>query len=109
MIKFQFLLDENANPILRDALHRREPEMTVWRVGDPGVPQHGTSDPAILEWCAHKGYTLVTNNRNSMYEHLREFIGSGRTAPAILVLNANMTIGSDSFRIRTHLGSIRAA
>ncbi len=67
--------------------------MTVWRVGDPGVPKNGTSDPAILDWCARNEYTLITNNRNSMFEHLREFIAEGRIAPAVFVLNAKMTTG----------------
>jgi len=91
--RFRFLLDENVNPVLRDALHGKEPEMTVWRVGDPGVPKNGTSDPAILDWCARNEYTLITNNRNSMFEHLREFIAEGRIAPAVFVLNAKMTTG----------------
>ena len=93
MNQFLFLLDENVNPILRDALHRSEPEMTVWRVGDPGVPKNGASDPAILDWCARNEYTLITNNRNSMFEHLREFVAGGRIAPAVFVLNAKMTTG----------------
>lgn len=67
--------------------------MTVWRVGDPGVPKNGTSDPVILGWCAQSSYTLVTNNRNSMSEHLREVIALGRTPSAFVVPNANMTIG----------------
>ena len=100
MIPFRFLLDENVNPILRHALHQEEPEMTVWRVGDPGVPRNGTPDPVILEWCARKGYTLVTNNRKSMPGHLRESIALGRTAPAIFVLNANMTVGQTVSELR---------
>ena len=93
MIRYRYLLDENVTPILRDALNRIEPEITVWRVGDPGVPENGTPDPVILEWCANQGFSLVTNNRISMPGHLREFIALGRTAPAIFVLNPRLTVG----------------
>ena len=65
----------------------------MWRVGDPGAPENGTQDPVILDWCMQKGFSLVTNNRKSMPGHLREVITQGRTAPAIFVLNPNMTIG----------------
>ena len=67
--------------------------MTVWRVGDPACPEGGTPDPVILDWCAQEGFSLVTNNRKSMPGHLRDFISLGRTAPAIFVLNRNMSIG----------------
>jgi uracil-DNA glycosylase len=100
VIRYRYLLDENVTPILRDALNRIEPEITVWRVGDPGVPENGTPDPVILEWCANQGFSLVTNNRKSMPGHLREFIALGRTAPAIFVLNANMPVGQTVSELR---------
>ncbi len=93
MIRYRYLLDENVTPILRDALNRIEPAITVWRVGDPGVPQNGKPDPVILEWFANQGFSLVTNNRKSKPGHLREFIALGRTAPAIFVLNPRLTVG----------------
>ena len=93
MIRYRYLLDENVTPILREALLRKEPEMTVWRVGDPSCPRSGSPDPLILKWCADQAFSLVTNNRKSMPGHLREFIARGRTAPAIFVLNPSLSIG----------------
>ena len=93
MTRYRYLLDEKVTPILREALLRIEPEISVWRVGDPGVPGNGTPDPVILEWCADQVFSLVTNNRKSMPRHLRDFIALGRTAPAIFVLNPNLSIG----------------
>jgi len=46
--RIRFLLDENVDPILRQALHQQIPEMTVWRVGDPVAPANGT----VLVWDA---------------------------------------------------------
>ena len=99
MTRYRYLLDENVTPILREALLRIEPEISVWRVGDPGVPGNGTPDPVILQWCADQAFSLVTNNRKSMPRHLRDFIALGRIAPAIFVLNPNLSIGHTVFEL----------
>jgi hypothetical protein len=93
MRDIRFLLDENVNPLFRTELLRREPELVVWRVGDPGAPLGSTLDPAILRWCEENEFILVTNNRRSMPHHLREHIERGQHIPGILQLNPNLGIG----------------
>jgi hypothetical protein len=88
-----YLLDENVDPSLRTALHQRWPDMLVWRVGDPGAPEHGTPDPEILLWCEAHGVALITNNRASMPVHLRDHLVVGRHVPGIFVLNADLSLG----------------
>jgi hypothetical protein len=34
----RYLLDENVDPIYRIELLRREPSLTIWRIGSPGAP-----------------------------------------------------------------------
>ncbi len=92
MIQLRYLLDENANPILRHALLWKEPEMTVWRAGDPTCPKRGTPDPVILKWCAENRFTLVTDNQASMPKHMYDYITQGHTASAVLVLKPKMTL-----------------
>jgi hypothetical protein len=92
MSEIKYLLDEHVNPRLRKALKRLSPDIVVWRVGDPGAPSLGTLDPEILLWCEDHGFSLVTNNRESMPVHLREHLAAGRRAPGILTLNSNMTL-----------------
>ncbi|RMH37863.1 MAG: hypothetical protein D6694_13060 [Gammaproteobacteria bacterium] len=92
MSRLRFLLDENVDPILRKALHRRVPELEVWRVGDPIAPSYGTSDPDILRWCAANRFALLTHNRASMPGHLRSFLHRHGHAPPIFVLHPSMTI-----------------
>jgi hypothetical protein len=89
----RYLLDENVDPLFRAALLRREPDLLVWRVGDPGAPPGETSDPAILEWCEGNQFILVTNNRKSMTQHLQDHLDKGRHCPGILELNPNMSVG----------------
>lgn len=93
MNDIRYLLDENTDPLFRTELLRREPEMVVWRVDDPGAPPGETSDAVILTWCEENGFILVTNNRKSMPGHLQDHLALGRHSPGILELNPNMGIG----------------
>ena len=47
----RYLLDEHVEPSLRTQLLRREIEMIVWIIGDPGAPSRGMQDPDIRLWC----------------------------------------------------------
>src|SRR5258707_15808111 len=93
MSEIRYLLDENVNPILRSALLRDEPTLTVWQVGMQDVPPFGTLDPAILIWCEENGFILVTNNRQSMPVHLKDHLAKGRRAAGIFILNAECSVG----------------
>lgn len=89
----QFLLDENVDPLFRKALQSRQPNMVVWKVGDPGAPTKGTLDPEILDWCEDNSFVLITNNRKSMPRHLADHLDRGRHIPGIIELNSDMSIG----------------
>ncbi|MCI0523631.1 MAG: DUF5615 family PIN-like protein [Acidobacteria bacterium] len=93
MSEIKYLLDEHVNPRLRKALKRSAPDIVVWRVGDPGAPQLSAPDPEILLWCEERGFSLVTNNRESMPVHLQKHLAEGRHVPGIFTLNPNLTIG----------------
>jgi hypothetical protein len=89
-----YLLDEHVDPALRTQLIRREPDLTVWIIGDPGAPPRGTLDPEILLWCEAHQFVLVTNNRQSIPVHLRDHLAAGHHVPGIFVLNPNVTMGA---------------
>lgn len=93
MNNIRYLMDENVDPLFRAELLRREPKLIVWKIGDPGVPPRGTLDPAILRWCEENSFVLVTNNRKSMLQHLRDHLSEGQHVPGIFELNPNMSIG----------------
>jgi hypothetical protein len=93
MNDIRYLLDENIDPLFRAELSRREPELVVWRVGDPGAPPGSTLDPVILQWCEENGFILVTNNRRSMPQHLRDHLSKGQHVPGIFELSPNLSIG----------------
>lgn len=93
MNEIRYLLDENVNPVLRSALLRENPNLTVWQIGLPGAPAFGTPDPEILIWCEENEFILVTNNRKSMPVHLAEHLASRSCANGILTLSESMSVG----------------
>lgn len=86
-----FLIDENLPPFYKRELLRRLPELTVWQIGEEGAPAFGTLDPVILEWCEANRFVLVTNNRNSMPQHLTDHLAVGKQCPGILVFRPQAT------------------
>ena len=93
MSQFRFLLDEHVGLSLKRALVRRDADITVWHIGDAGVPPRGTLDPDILTWCERNGFSLVTNNRSTMPVHLRDHLIAGHHVLGIFELNDDMSIG----------------
>lgn len=89
----RYLLDEHVLAALTHALRRRGPTLTVWRIGDAGLPARATADPAILEWCEEYQFVLVTNNRRTMPVHLAAHLQTGRHVPGIFILNPQMSVG----------------
>ncbi len=88
-----YLLDENVDPVYQAQLLRRNPDLVMWVIGDPGAPPIGTLDPEILCWCEEYNFMLVTNNRKSMPVHLTDHIAQGRHVPGIFILNPDLSIG----------------
>lgn len=93
MSEIRYLIDENVDDALRKGLHLHYPDIVTWRIGDPDAPPFGTLDPDILIWCEERGFSLVTNNRDSMPVHLRDHLAAGRHIPGMFTINANMSIG----------------
>ena len=84
-MSLKYLLDENVNPVYQSQLLRRNPDLVMWVVGDPGAPPRGTLDPEILCWCEEHSFVLVTNNRTSMPVHLAAHIAQCRHVPGIFI------------------------
>ena len=88
----KYLLDENVGDGLRKGLRARYPDIVVWRIDDPAAPPIGTLDPDLLLWCDANDFTLVTNNRGSMPDHLRDHLAAGHHFPGMFTLNPKMSI-----------------
>lgn len=91
----KYLIDENVPPVYPVQLRRRQPDILVRVVGEPGTPLTGTKDPEILCWCEEHGFILVTNNRRSMPVHLADHTAQDRHILGIFLLNPNLSIGQN--------------
>ncbi|MCY4401268.1 MAG: DUF5615 family PIN-like protein [Candidatus Poribacteria bacterium] len=89
----RFLIDENITPEYRTQLLRHEPSLTVLVIGDEGAPARSTSDTDILEWCEQNQFNLITNNRESMPQHLSDHQKKGGHVPAIFTINLAVPMG----------------
>lgn len=93
MSDIRFLLDENLSPLIKRELLRREPTMDILRVGDAGAPSLETKDEPILEWLQTSGYILVTDNRKSMPQHLRNHFERGGYHHGIITTRRGIALG----------------
>ncbi len=83
----RYLLGEHIPKALPAAIRQRDPDLAVWRIGQPGAPPLETADPELLLWCEEQDFVLVTNNRATMPQHLAAHLAEGRHLPGILIIN----------------------
>lgn len=55
-------------------------------MGDEAAPPFGTLDPEVLRWIEREGDVLVSRNRRTLSQHLREHLQAGGHAPGIFLL-----------------------
>lgn len=103
----KFLLDENVGEKYRKGIHARYSDIVVWRIGDPTAPPLGTLDPDILLWCEENDFALVTNNRDSMPDHLRDHLAAGHHFPGMFTLHENMSVGQTAEALALVWGASR--
>ena len=89
----RFLIDENISPRYRTHLLYHEPSLTVLVIGDEGVPARGTPDPEIFAWCEQNQFNLITNNRESMPQHLSDHLSAGHHIPGIFTISLAVPMG----------------
>jgi len=93
LTQFRYLLDEDTPHAIRDQLLRREPDMEILAVGDDTAPALGTPDPELLQWIEREGYVLVSRNRRTLPQHLREHLETGSHVPGIFLLRRRYSLG----------------
>ncbi len=90
MSSLKYLFDENLDPRYKATLSRRRPEIDILQVGDPAAPR-GTKDPEILVYLEATHRVLVTNNRDSMPDHLQEHWAGGGVCWGVFTLKPGTT------------------
>jgi hypothetical protein len=85
-----FVLDEHLRGPLWQAILRHNLRgsevLDVVRVGDTLELPLEIGDPEILLWAERESRILVTEDRHTMANHLREHLAQGRHSPGILMV-----------------------
>jgi hypothetical protein len=92
-MKPRFLLDEHVNQAIQRQLRRRDAQIEVLVIGEPGAPPTGMSDPDILGWLEEHGYILVTENRSTIPAHLSDHFAAGRHIPGVFWIRPGVGLG----------------
>jgi hypothetical protein len=88
-----FVFDEHLRgplwqAVLRHNLSAGEFRLDVVRIGDsPDLPL-SANDRTILLWAEREARLLVTEDRHTMFIHLRDHIAEGHHSPGILIPRA---------------------
>jgi hypothetical protein len=93
-MKIKFLLDENLSPRLKIAVLRLNSDIDILRVGDDNAPKLGTLDPDVLGYLGMSQRLLVTDNRTSMPEHLKDYWQTNQQTWGLLWVRPATTMGT---------------
>jgi hypothetical protein len=93
-MKIKFLLDENLSPRLKIAVLRLNSDIDILRVGDDNAPKLGTLDPDVLSYLGLSQRLLVTDNRTSMPEHLKDYWRTHQKMWGLLWVRPATTMGT---------------
>jgi hypothetical protein len=92
----RYVLDEHLRGPLWRAIqwHNRSGvyPLDVVRVGDPADLPLGIDDAALLAWAERERRILVTQDRDSMANHLAEHLAAGRHSPGVFMIRPLTTL-----------------
>jgi len=93
MSRCRFLVDECVPSALTRGLRRQLPGVSVLQVGSPDAPPKGTSDTQLLELCAREKRILITADRATMPDCVREHLQAGQHTWGVLVVGSDVSLG----------------
>lgn len=92
MSSLRFLVDEHVPVSLLGALRQGAKGIDLLCVGDPGAPPRQSPDPDLLAACEILGRVLLTMDRKSMPQHLRDHFDAGRHTAGVLLMRRGLTL-----------------
>jgi len=93
MTRCRFLVDECVPSALARGLRRRLPDVSVLQVGDPHAPAKGASDTQLLVFCEKEKRLLITADRATTSDCVKEHLLRGRHTWGVLVVGADVSLG----------------
>jgi len=90
-VTVRFLADEDLDADIVAGLQSREPAIDIVDVKNVGL--RGTKDPVLLELAAEQERILVTHDRRTMVNHVRERAAAGKRNPGLFIVPQRIPIG----------------
>jgi hypothetical protein len=82
----KYVLDEDVTKYLGTAVDRVDPRIVVQRVVSIEGLGTGTKDPALLRWAETNGFSIVTNDRNTMPAHAEDHLRAGNHTGGVFII-----------------------
>ncbi len=89
----RFLVDEDVHGDIPLTLRDMESTMDILVVGEAGAPPKGTLDPELLLAAETLGRTLITGDRSSMPDHLKDHFAAGHHTSGVILLRSGFPFG----------------
>lgn len=86
MSELAFLIDEPVPARFLKGLHLRAPYVSVRQVNDPSMPAKGTLDPDLLIFCETQRLALISNDINTLPDHVNDHLLQGRHTWGVFIL-----------------------
>ena len=88
----RFAADENFNDNIVRGLLRRKPDLDIVRIRDVGLS--GADDRTVLEWAAHEGRILLTNDVSTITRYAYERVRTDKPMPGVFEVSLGVPVGS---------------
>jgi hypothetical protein len=92
MSRCRFLLDECLPSSLFRGLKRHYPQITVFQIGLESAPEKGILDPELLKYCEREGLLLVSADRSTLPDHIRQHHENGDHTWGVLIVGPDESL-----------------
>lgn len=90
-MSIRFQADNDLKFGIVKAVRRREPAVDFLSAQEAGLD--GVPDLVLLDRAAAEGRVLVSHDRRTMIDHLRDHLVAGKSSPGLLIVSQGSAIG----------------
>jgi Domain of unknown function (DUF5615) len=88
----RFLFDEDVHRTLAKTLRAQDPTIDIVCVGEDDGPPKSTLDPELLEIAETTGRLFVSDDRNTMPQHLFDHFAKGHHTHGVVLLRKGFAL-----------------
>lgn len=87
----RFLTDQNFDQGITRGLIARVPQLDIITAFKAGVG--GYEDPDLLRWTAEHERILISHDKKTIPQHVRELVSEGLTLPGVILVIKSVSLG----------------